>query len=523
MSIGAFGENFPYVNFHDLNLDWIIKTLKELNDKFDDAIASKITVADPLQWDITKQYEAYTIVMDDNNVYLSMKPVPYGTPITDTEYWQEVFNLSDVFASLKDAVSFSDDGESTTSSANRAVNDLVWLNNVLYKVISSISLGDTYSSSNVEEVSVELWAKSLLETAVSSLTNDLNSAVNTLNTSITNGDNRVQNLFKRNRKSVILIGDSYGIDYDYWRGWISAFSTLYGANVTVKGKAVGGSAFNPGDLGVQPYNQTLLDVLATMTDEEKANVTDVIALGGYNDVSYGTTEEQLTTYFNQFRTTALTACPNAKVSVGCIAVHYANEAKMRQIKTMMRYFESASAKAGIANITNMNLVLLNKSLIFIASGNPSSNFHPNTDGNNAIAKHLYNYITTGNIGNVIYAELLFNANYNVYVENGVVQCYPTTPAYMATTGYSFTGWTNFLSLENSNLLWCFNDLTSVMPSCPCSIVDFASTPSAPAIVHARLLENYLQIGNIYYSSAIAGSAQKFLTLPTFTLAWQTVY
>ena len=25
MNGGAFGENFPYSNFHDLNMDWIIK------------------------------------------------------------------------------------------------------------------------------------------------------------------------------------------------------------------------------------------------------------------------------------------------------------------------------------------------------------------------------------------------------------------------------------------------------------------------------------------------------------------
>lgn len=29
MSHRPFDENFPYTNFHDLNLDWIIKTLKE--------------------------------------------------------------------------------------------------------------------------------------------------------------------------------------------------------------------------------------------------------------------------------------------------------------------------------------------------------------------------------------------------------------------------------------------------------------------------------------------------------------
>lgn len=30
MNNGAFGENFPYTNFHDLNLDWIINELKNI-------------------------------------------------------------------------------------------------------------------------------------------------------------------------------------------------------------------------------------------------------------------------------------------------------------------------------------------------------------------------------------------------------------------------------------------------------------------------------------------------------------
>ena len=30
MNIGAFGERFPYTNFHDLNLDWILKQIKEI-------------------------------------------------------------------------------------------------------------------------------------------------------------------------------------------------------------------------------------------------------------------------------------------------------------------------------------------------------------------------------------------------------------------------------------------------------------------------------------------------------------
>ena len=30
MNNGAFGEHFPYTNFHDLNLDWIIEVIKKL-------------------------------------------------------------------------------------------------------------------------------------------------------------------------------------------------------------------------------------------------------------------------------------------------------------------------------------------------------------------------------------------------------------------------------------------------------------------------------------------------------------
>ena len=33
-NIGAFGENFPYANQHDMNMDWVIKTVKDFLDKY---------------------------------------------------------------------------------------------------------------------------------------------------------------------------------------------------------------------------------------------------------------------------------------------------------------------------------------------------------------------------------------------------------------------------------------------------------------------------------------------------------
>ena len=34
MNTGAFGEGFPYSNFHDLNMDWIIKIAKDFLDQY---------------------------------------------------------------------------------------------------------------------------------------------------------------------------------------------------------------------------------------------------------------------------------------------------------------------------------------------------------------------------------------------------------------------------------------------------------------------------------------------------------
>lgn len=35
-----FGERFPYTNFHDLNLDWILKTVQETKNYVDTEIQS---------------------------------------------------------------------------------------------------------------------------------------------------------------------------------------------------------------------------------------------------------------------------------------------------------------------------------------------------------------------------------------------------------------------------------------------------------------------------------------------------
>lgn len=136
----------PYTNFHDLNLDWIIDTLNDFNARLTDFVSlATIKYADPIQWDITSQYEANTVVVDSaGNAYLSVQPVPSGVSLDRSEYWTKIGNFDELFANVKKAITPNDEGHSTTATAARAVDDLVWVNGALVRITRAMSAGDAY-------------------------------------------------------------------------------------------------------------------------------------------------------------------------------------------------------------------------------------------------------------------------------------------------------------------------------------------------------------------------------------------
>ena len=136
----------PYTNFHDLNLDWIIEVLNEFNTKLTNFVSlATIKYADPIQWDITSQYEANTVVVDSKgNAYLSVKPVPSGVSLDRTEFWTKIGNFDELWADVKKAITPNDEGHSPTATAARAVNDLVWVNGALVRVTRAMIAGDAY-------------------------------------------------------------------------------------------------------------------------------------------------------------------------------------------------------------------------------------------------------------------------------------------------------------------------------------------------------------------------------------------
>lgn len=82
----AFLNQFPYSDFHEMNLDWIIKEVKRLTSEMDEfkAINEIVFMG---EWNITIPYKKYSIVVDGGYAYISIQPVPSGIPITDASYW----------------------------------------------------------------------------------------------------------------------------------------------------------------------------------------------------------------------------------------------------------------------------------------------------------------------------------------------------------------------------------------------------------------------------------------------------
>lgn len=136
----------PYTNFHDLNLDWIMEVLNEFNTKLTDFVSlATIKYANPIQWNITSQYESNTVVVDSNgNAYLSVRPVPSGVSLDRPEFWTKIGNFDELWADVKKAITPNDEGHSLTATAARAVNDLVWVDGALVRITRAMNAGDAY-------------------------------------------------------------------------------------------------------------------------------------------------------------------------------------------------------------------------------------------------------------------------------------------------------------------------------------------------------------------------------------------
>lgn len=392
--MGVF-EHFPYTNFHDLNLDWIVQELEKLTADVRDFISiNAIKYANPIQWDITNQYEKNTVVLDkDGNAYLSVQPVPAGVSLDRTEYWTNIGNFSALWESVKAAIAIPDEGHETTASAKREPNTLVWVNGQLLLCVRTINAGDQYTTGE-DGNSVVYNMQQLLNTLLSEISNrenadsDMDVKISENSAKITQLEEKIAGIASEENRKFIFIGDSYSVGVGAggkgWVYYVTQFLNLTkGVNCFYAEEGVTGMGFAE-RAGLQNFTQTLENLLGEIAKPDE--ITDIYAFAGYNDAFAGSFDD-VKSGIASFCAFAKSNFKNAKINIGYIA-HYSNYVYEFDAFTKAYNAYRQCGAYGAAYIANCEKVVKNLSYY-------SDEAHLKSDGYQALGEVIASTIKNG--------------------------------------------------------------------------------------------------------------------------------
>lgn len=147
MAINTFfpcNYRYPYTNDHELNLGWVLATIKAQESELSKFVAlNTVKYADPFDWDITHQYATNTVVFNpaDMTAYISVQPVPSGVQIDNTDYWTPIFTLADIFTAYKTSITPVEQIAAKPATQAISKGQLLWIDNVLYQAVREIAQG----------------------------------------------------------------------------------------------------------------------------------------------------------------------------------------------------------------------------------------------------------------------------------------------------------------------------------------------------------------------------------------------
>lgn len=403
---------FPHTRNYDGDLGWVIKKIIELTERYNDFFEyNKITFADPLQWDITKQYPPYQIVFDYDQgySYISKRPVPAGVTITNPDYWVLVGPLivdAEARTEISRILNFICNIYEPTNIATavRAAGEYVIIGDGhLYKTTAVINIGEGYTEGiNVTPITIETMIGEIVDTmrpidnaldvsSTNAVENGVvTAAINGLRTDLNNVTDAVDLLTDHH---YICISDSYGQTPSEAGSWIGCLQSYMNIpNDHFWRNQYGGSGF--AGVNDHPFEVLLSEVAGTMTTEEKESITDIIIGGGFNDANAIRlsikTDNDVRTAINSCLAYIRLTFPNAKTYV-----FMPGWGIDKDYHAMLR---------GIINIYQQT-IMENEKVSYIDGVNwlhryallDSTLFHPNAVGATCIAKSIASVLNGGTV------------------------------------------------------------------------------------------------------------------------------
>lgn len=379
---------FPHTRNYEGDLGYIIKKLMELTDKYNTFFEyNSITFADPIQWDITRQYAAYTIVFDYDSGYamISKQPVPAGILLSNSDYWSLVGPLivdADARLSIQKILSFIANiyETGTTATAVRNPGDYIIANGDLYVATSLINIGETYTNGyNVNKTTVEnmildrfpigtadisddaVTTNKIIDDAITTpkindgavttakIADDAVTTAKILDDAVTNdklADNSVTSdkiadgsILKQDMApdKYLFIGDSFNTDLHY--GWGKKIATKLGLTYQTDYYNIG----TPG--GGMANGLILTDVQSLaggMTADEKKSITKIAMIFGAND--WSATESSIGTGLQNLESFLVSTFPNADIYLIAAQWGYLNNTYRQGLLAAYNAYASYSTK-----------------------------------------------------------------------------------------------------------------------------------------------------------------------------------
>ena len=341
--MSQFFNNYPYTNYHELNLDYILEKIKTLETDVKNFVSFNLLEwNDPIFWDISRNYEKNKIVVDKNTNYgyVSIKPVPSGVPINNTDYWSEIFS----FVNSVIDISY-ENGKITflTQNNTETSDNYVSVLNVLghdFKIKDnelSLSFNDFKAKTNVRLDALE------------------------------------------RKKRIILIGDSYSEGYTpdgNVRSWSDMLvSSIKGIDFI--NLRAGGSGFLNGT--------TFLRQLQNATISDHNTIDEIYIVGGYNDIYY--TLSALESAIKSFSDYVAINYANAKVYIGFCGNYVKDSSNASRLGTVYyAYKNSCLYSLNLNYIDNLQYALLNNAYF------SSDGIHPKLNGQEILFGYLKSFI-----------------------------------------------------------------------------------------------------------------------------------